>query len=308
MTRGQLLLATAAECGLLVLVAVAWWQVRADRRKLLARARSGDAAGEGRRLRRRLDRLARRTGPGRRLGDRLDRAALPLTVGEAVLATAVSTGAAYWLVLLALNQVFAVAAAVLTPPACLRLTTTFIRRRAAAMVDQLPALTSALASATGAGLSLTSALQLAAEDLPDPVAGEIGFALESMAVGFGTEAALRETARRLPSRELDLLVTTLVIQARSGGNLVRALRRLTGTLENRRDMRREATSMTAGSTSTAYLMVAFGFVVVAVMQRAFPGSLDKAMGSTPGAIAIGAACGLFALGILLVRRVTRAAL
>lgn len=308
MTRGQLLLATAAECVLLVLVALQWWQVRADRRDLLARARPAGAGGDGRRLRRELDRLARRTAPGRRLGDRLDRAALPLTVGEFVLATAVATAAGYWLVLVALNQVFAVAAAVLIPPGCLRLTTVFIRRRAAAMVDQLPALTAALAGATGAGLSLASALQLAADDLPDPVSGEIGFALESMAIGFGTEAALRETARRLPSRELDLLVTTLVIQARSGGNLVRALRRLTGTLENRRDVRREASSLTAGSTSTAYLMVGFGFVVVAVMQRAFPGSLDRAMGSAAGAVAIAVACGLFALGVFLVRRVTRAAL
>lgn len=308
MDRQQVLLATAAECVLLMLVALQWWQVRADRRELLARSRSAGAAGEGRRLRRRLDQLARRTGPGRRLGDRLDRAALPLTVGEAVLAGLVATAAAYWLVLLALNQVFAIVAAVLTPAACLRLTTMFIRRRAAAMVDQLPALTAALAGAAAAGLSLTSALQLAAEDLPDPVGGEIGFALETMAVGFGTEAALRETGRRLPSRELDLLVTTLVIQSRGGGNLVRALRRLTDTLENRRDIRREAISVTAGSTSTAYLMVGFGFVVVAVMQRAFPGSLDRAMGSTAGAVAIGAACGLFALGIALVRRATRAAL
>ncbi|CAA9269730.1 MAG: hypothetical protein AVDCRST_MAG41-2800 [uncultured Corynebacteriales bacterium] len=305
MTRGQILLAAAAECVLLMLVAMQWWQVRADRRDLLARARPAGAAGDGRRLRRELDRLARRTAPGRRLGDRLDRARLPLTVGEAVLVTALATGLVYWLVLLTLNQVFAVAAAVLTPLGGLRMTTLFIRRRAAAMVDQLPALTAALAGATAAGLSLSSALQLAADDLPDPVAEEIRAALQSMSVGFGTEAALRETARRLPSRELDLLVTTLTIQARSGGNLVRALRRLTDTLENRRDSRREAQSMTAGSTSTAYLMIIFGFVIVAVLQRAFPGSLDRAMGSTLGAVAIGGACGLFALGVVLVRRTTR---
>lgn len=307
MTRDAARLVTAVECVLLVLAALQWRRVLVERRMLLDRG--GPAGGaEPRRLRRRLDELARRTWPGRRLGDRLDRAALPLTVGEAVIATAVTSAAAYWLVSVVLNHVFAVVALVLTPLACFQLVTRFIRRRAAAMVDQLPALAGALASGTGAGLSLSSALQMAVEDLPDPVAGELRLALESLSVGFGTEAALREMGRRLPSRELDLLVTTLVIQARGGGNLVRALRRLTETLEARLEVRRESASTTAGSTSTAYLITAMGFLTVAGLQRAFPGALDKAMSSTLGAIALTVACGLQALGIVLVRRVTRVVL
>jgi tight adherence protein B len=304
MTRNGVLLVTAAECVLLVVAATQWRQVRAERAILLARGRSA-AAADRRRLRRTLDVLVRRTSIGRRLGDRLDRAALPVTPGEAVLAVAAVTAAAGWLVSLLLNGVFAVAALVLAPYGCHQVVGTFIRRRAAAMVDQLPALAAALAGAAAAGLSLPSALRLAAEDLTQPVSGELVLALDALSVGTTTEAALRDVARRLPSRELDLLVSTLVIHSRSGGNLVRALRRLTATLQSRRDIRREASSLTSGSTSTAYLMVALGFGIVALMQRSFPGSLDRATGNPVGLAAIAIACGMLALGVLLVRRATR---
>jgi tight adherence protein B len=305
LTRDQVLLATAAECLLLIWVVRHWWRVLMERHDLLARSGAPPAATARRQLRRSLDRTLRRTGPGRRLGDRLDRAALPLTVLEAVLAGTVAAALCCWLISLLFNRTFAVASLVAAPFVGAAVLTGFIRRRAAAMVDQLPELAGALASAASAGLSLPSALRLAADDLADPVAGELRHALDSLAVGYTMDGALREIARRLPSRELDLLITTLVVQARGGGNLVQALRRLSDALERRRDTRREASSMTAGSASTAYLMVFFGFGITAVLQRAYPGSLDRTMSSHLGLLAVTISCALYVVGILLVRRTVR---
>jgi tight adherence protein B len=302
-TRGQVLLAAAGECLLLVWVIRHWAAVLAERNALLAAGRAG--AGPRRQLRADLDRALRRTHLGRRIGDRLDRAAVRVTVLETVLLTLAGGLVAYWVTKLALNKTFAVAALLLCPLVATAVIGRFIRRRAAAMVAQLPDLTAALASAAAAGLSLPAALRLAAEDLAEPVAGELRHALDSLAVGYSTEAALREIARRLPSRELDLLITTLVIQTRGGGNLVQALRRLTETLERRRDAAREVSSLTAGSTSTAYLMVAFGVVITAVLQRAFPGSLDHTMSTPAGRIAVLASIVLYTVGLVLVRRIVR---
>jgi tight adherence protein B len=305
-TRSQVLLGTAAECVLAVWVVRHWWRVLAQRRELLAHGGTAPAVAARRQLRRSLDRALRRTWPGRRLGDRLDRAALPLTVLEAIAAAAAAAVLCSWLVSVLLNRTFGVAALAAGPFVAAAVLNGFIRRRAAAMVDQLPELAAALASAAGAGLALPSALRLAAEDLADPVAGELRHALDSLAVGYTMEGALRETGRRLPSRELDLLITTLVIQARGGGNLVQALRRLSDALERRRDSRRETSSLTAGSASTAYLMVIFGFGITAVLQRAYPGSLDRTMGNRLGLLAVTASCILYVVGILLVRRTVRA--
>jgi tight adherence protein B len=305
MTRGQLLLATAAECLLLVFVARHWWRVFAEQRALAARARPPQALSPSRRLRRQLDVSLRRTWAGRKVGDRLDRAALRLTVLEAALIGLASALACGWLVSVLLNDIFGWVALVVAPVAANAVLTMFIRRRAAAMVNQLPELASALAGAAAAGLSLPAALRIAAEDLSEPVAGELRHILDSLGVGYPMEDALREAARRLPSRELDLVVTTLVVQARGGGNLVQALRRLGDALERRRDSRREVSSLTAGSASTAYLMVVFGFGITAFLQRAYPGSLDRTMGSPVGLTVVGISCALYVVGIVLVRRTLR---
>lgn len=303
MTRGQALLAAAGECLLLVWVVRHWASVLAERNDLLAAGPAG--GGLRRHLRADLDRALRRTRAGRRIGDRLDRAALRVTVLETVLLTLVGGLLAYWVVGILLNETFAVAVLLLSPLVATAVLGRFIRRRAAAMVAQLPDLAAALASAAAAGLSLPAAIRLAAEDLADPVAGELRHALDSLAVGYSTEGALREVARRLPSRELDLLITTLVIQTRGGGNLVQALRRLAETLERRRDATREVISLTAGSTSTAYLMVGFGVVITAVLQRSFPGALDHTMATPAGRIAVLASITLYTVGLVLVRRIVR---
>ena len=91
----------------------------------------------------------------------------------------------------------------------------------------------------------------------------------------------------------------------AGGDRVRALRRLTESLEARRDNRREYASLTAGSTSTAYLMLFFGAAMTAMVEHAFPGALDRTLSSGVGRIAVLAAVCLYATGLVLVRRVAR---
>jgi tight adherence protein B len=304
-TRGDVLLVTAGWCLLLIWVVRHWWRLLSEQRDLVNRTRPPQVLPTPRRLRRSLDRQVRRTWPGGRLGDRLDRAALPLTVLEAVGIGTVATLLCTLLVSLLYNRTFVVVALIATPFAMNAVLNGFIRRRAAALVDQLPELAGALAGAASAGRSLRAALRHAAKDLADPAASEMRRTLESLAAGYSMEDALRETARRLPSRELDLLVTTLVVQARGGGDLARALRRLTEALEVRRDARHEIRFATSRSTAAAYLTVGFGLGIVALLQRLYPGALDRTTGSEIGVTAVFVSCVLYAVGILLIRRTVR---
>ena len=60
--------------------------------------------------------------------------------------------------------------------------------------------------------------------------------VEQLRVGLPLEDALEGLRDRLPSRELGVLMTTLVIQQRAGGDTVRALYELGHTLEARKDL------------------------------------------------------------------------
>ena len=80
---------------------------------------------------------------------------------------------------------------------------------------------------------------MAAKELDDPAASEMASVVQEMRLGQPLDRALERLQERLPSREVAVLMTTIVIQQRAGGDTVRALQELGGTLEARKDLIRE---------------------------------------------------------------------
>ncbi|CAM5561101.1 Tight adherence protein B OS=Streptomyces violarus OX=67380 GN=FHS41_002544 PE=4 SV=1 [Streptomyces violarus] len=75
---------------------------------------------------------------------------------------------------------------------------------------------------------------MAAEELEAPAGEELGKVADQLAIGASMDDALGELADRLPSRELVVLVTTLVLSNRAGGQVVSALRNLRRRWRNAR--------------------------------------------------------------------------
>src|SRR5919206_443200 len=100
------------------------------------------------------------------------------------------------------------------------------------------------------------------------VCGALGVA------GVHTDA-LGELAERLPSRELVVLVTTLVLSNRAGGTVVSSLRNLTHTLEERKETRREVRTQLSQVTVTAYVVPLLGVGTLLLMNRIAPGAIDR---------------------------------
>ena len=112
-------------------------------------------------------------------------------------------------------------------------------KRRDAFMDQLPDLARMLSNGTQAGLSIAGAVQMAARELDDPAGAEMAAVVQEMRLGQPLDRALERLQERLPSREVAVLMTTIIIQQRAGGDTVRALQELGGTLEARKDLIRE---------------------------------------------------------------------
>jgi tight adherence protein B len=178
-------------------------------------------------------------------------------------------------------------------------------RRTEQFIAQLPELARLLSNGASAGLGTRRALEMAAREVTEPARSEIAQVASELAVGQSLQAALQHLSERLPSRELAVLVHTLVIQHRAGGALVTALSRIAGTLEERKQLRREARTASIGSSfSGSAVMVVAGFAVVIVNVMS-PGAIDALLGDSIGRIAVLASTVLFVVGFLLMRRVTR---
>jgi tight adherence protein B len=117
--------------------------------------------------------------------------------------------------------------------------------------------------------------------------------------------ALGELADRLPSRELVVLVTTLVLSNRAGGQVVGALRNLTETLEERKETRREVRTQLSQVNMTSYAVPVLGVGSLFLINSVNDGALDRMTGSPFGQAAVIIAFGLYAVGFLLIRRLSR---
>jgi tight adherence protein B len=182
------------------------------------------------------------------------------------------------------------------------------RRRAQrrdAFIAQLPDLARVLSNGAAAGLSMPGAVRLAAREMPEPAAQEMRVVVEQLAVGQPLDEALEALRERLPSREVSVLMSTLIIQQRAGGDTVRALSELSTTLEARKDLQREIRTLLAGAVFNSYIVGAMGLGSLLLVNGIQPGLLRK-MASTPVGIAALAVAGLlWTAGFLVVRRITR---
>ena len=172
-------------------------------------------------------------------------------------------------------------------------------KRTEKFIGQLPELSRMLANATSAGLALRTALAMAAEEMDAPAGDELALVANQLAVGRSLDDALDELAERLPSRELVVLVTTLVLSNRAGGTIVGSLRNLTATLEERKETRREVRTMLAEVNATAFTVPLLGLGAMLMMNShdrpaRSPGSPARPVGQ----IAMVVALGLYAVGLL----------
>jgi tight adherence protein B len=291
---------------LVVAVVGLWLVVSGGLQQARLIERSAVSAAERRLpLRLRLDLELRRTRWGQRLATHLSSAGVALRPIDFALA-ALGVGI---LATLVISTLFPLWLSVIGGAIAVRSTGAWVtwqrEKRRQAFVTQLPEIARVLSNGAGAGLSLAGALELAARELDEPARSELAHTLEEMRVGEPLADAMLKLEARLPSRELGVLVTTLAIQQRLGGDVVRALQGMAETLDARSDLVREIKTVVSGTVFTAWFVAGMGIGSLLMIEALNPGVLDK-MASDPLGIAALAVSGLiYSVAFILVRRTVK---
>ena len=185
----------------------------------------------------------------------------------------------------------------------------WLRRRIAQRVErfiaQLPEVSRILSNGTSAGMSVERSLVLAAQEMSEPARAELSRATSQLALGWSLDGTLSDLAQRMPSRELNILVRTIIIQSTAGGALASALHDIALALEDRKQLHREVRTAIIGSAFSAYLVPLIGLTAIVFMNVMKPGVLDDMASSFIGRIILLAAFICFGLGALLMRLVSR---
>lgn len=256
--------------------------------------------------------VARGAGPfgrrplGRRVGIRLARAGIPLGADAFAAAVAAAAIAAAALAFAALRAPVApvLAGAGVLGAAVVALRSAD-RRHLGRIEAQLPGIAQQLAAALSAGLSLRQALTRAARDAPEPARQEMARAVAELEMGTRLESALEGLSQRVPAHDLRIMVTAILVQRRTGGNLARALAALSERLEERAQLTRELKGATAQARMTAWMVAVLPVGGGVMTELAAPGTLARSLGQGPGPALLIVASALYAIGVVAIRRIGR---
>jgi tight adherence protein B len=196
---------------------------------------------------------------------RLDRAALDLTAGEVVAATAILAGSAGFMAGVLWGPLPALFAALIGG----MLPLLYIRfrhgRRQAAFRDQLADSVSLLASTVRAGHSLLQGFEQVAHESIEPTRSAMQQVVREMGLGASQDEALDRMAERFPSEDLDLIVTAINVQHQVGGSLSEILDDMAVTLRERARIEGDIHALTAQQRYSAYILALLPvFVAIAL--------------------------------------------
>jgi len=119
------------------------------------------------------------------------------------------------------------------------------KKRIKEINNQLGDLLVLISNSLKAGYSFLQSVEAAAKEMPPPISDEFVKMLREMNLGVSTEKALDNLTNRVQSRDLEMIVTAILIQRQIGGNLAEVLDNISYTIRERIKIKGEIKAMTA---------------------------------------------------------------
>jgi tight adherence protein B len=155
-------------------------------------------------------------------------------------------------------------------------------RRVVAFQEQLPDAIDMLVSSMKAGYSFQAAMRFIGEEVPAPLGPEFSRFYEEQRLGMEVRTALLALQARVPSVDLKMLVTAILIQRETGGNLSEVLDKISTLMRERVALKGEIATLTAESKLSARILSALPLVVFLLVSAINPGFLRPMLETTIG--------------------------
>lgn len=135
---------------------------------------------------------------------------------------------------------------------------------------QLPEMADFLARALRAGHSFANVMQMAGDEVADPLGGEFRTTHEEVHFGVTMQDALHNLAARVPLTDLRYLVIAVLIQRESGGNLAELLDNVARMTRARLQLLAQVRVMSAEGRMSAWILTLMPLGLMAAMQVTNP--------------------------------------
>lgn len=168
------------------------------------------------------------------------------------------------------------------------------RQRLNRFNDQLGDMLNLMVNGLKAGYSTMQAMEAISKELPSPISDEFRRVVQEMQLGVTMETALDNLLRRIPSDDLDFVVTAINVQREVGGNLSEILDSISFTIRERVRIKGEIRVMTAQVRASGTLLSIIPMGLALILWFMNPGYLLSFFeGPSP-------LCGWAAIGLIVI--------
>jgi tight adherence protein B len=169
----------------------------------------------------------------------------------------------------------------------------------------LPAALDLIVSALRSGHSLISALGLVAKEIPDPIGREFRICFDEQNYGLELRTAMQNLTNRVPIQDVQMMVTAILIQKETGGNLAEVLDRCGHIIRERFQLKREIRTKTAQGRLTGWVLSAMPAGLGFLLYLMRPDTMRLLWTRPLGLKMLYIGLGMMVVGGLIIRKIVR---
>ena len=169
-------------------------------------------------------------------------------------------------------------------------------RRLTRFNDQLSDMLNLMVNGLRAGYSTLQAMEAVSKELPAPICDEFRRVVQEMQIGIPMDGALQNLLRRIPSDDLDFVVTAINVQREVGGNLSEILDTISFTIRERVKIKGEVRVITSQVRASGTLLALIPVFLTIVLWFLNPKYLMSFADAGPLCAGIAAAVVLLLIG------------
>ena len=251
-----------------------------------------------------VDRSLRSIRMGERLEMLLYQAGVGLRAGTLIMLCVIFAAAGYLVGLTLFHRVFpAIVGLAVCAPLPLMWVQGKKRERMRSFAREFPDALDLLVTALRAGLSFSAAMQIVADEAPEPVRGEFAVTVEEQALGLDPREALMNLTRRVDVLDLRFFATAVLLQRETGGNLAEVLANTSELIRDRFRVLGDIMTFTAQGKINGMVLVCLPIAICLLMLVLTPDFFRPMLDTPEGRMALWIAAGMQVTGILAVRKI-----
>ena len=147
-------------------------------------------------------------------------------------------------------------------------------KRLALLEEQLPDAVELMVRSLRVGHPFSSAVNIVAKEVPDPLGTEMGVISDEVAYGRDMGETLKEMADRIDMQDLRFLAVAVTIQQQAGGNLAEILAGLAKVIRARFKLFRRVKAITAEAKWSGMFLSGFPLVALVMINVIQPNYYD----------------------------------